>query len=101
LSVIAPRWSWLSEPESGLAVMYGHAFLRLSSLKNRDACFDKRAILDKIRHGRSRFYRATVFARRRGEFQGHLGFAQTAKISLKIQFERKLYFALIILTVAR
>jgi hypothetical protein len=28
--------------------MYGHAFLRLSSLKNRDACFDKRAILKTI-----------------------------------------------------
>jgi hypothetical protein len=79
-------------------------FRELSSLKkNRDAFFDKRAILRQdpslTLTGSTRLLFCDGLQRK---FNRHSGLrVQAVTIYLKIQFERKLYFALIILTVAR
>jgi len=77
-------------------------FRELSSPKNRDAFFDKRAILRQdpplTLTGSTGLLFCDGLQRK---LNGHSGLrVQAPTISLKIQFERKLYFALIILTVA-
>jgi hypothetical protein len=76
---------------------------KLSSLKNRAAFFDKRAILrpdpSLTLTGSPDCCFATASNANSTNIRGLR--VQAATIYLKIQFERKLYFALIILTVAR
>src|ERR1700683_1468318 len=81
---MTPRWLLLSEPESALAIMTRHAFLRMKfTQKDPTPGFGKRADPGcGIRH-RCRPPRHAV------------------RVHLEIQFERKLYFTLIILTVSR
>jgi hypothetical protein len=83
--------------------MYGHAFLQIEvhSKKSRRLFSQTRNLQDKIRHGRSRstgLLVVTAGEANRGTFGLR---AQMATVGLKIQFERKLYLALIILAVAR
>jgi hypothetical protein len=85
-------------------VMYDHAFPRIEfTQKNRDAFFDKRAILRQDPSLTLTGSTGLLFCDSlQRKFNGHSGLrVQAATIYLKIQFERKLYFALIILTVAR